>query len=182
MVSSNIYLIVSNIFSHINNKIIKTFHKPHLVLLLKHHFLINSIFLVSPSSSAVWRVFVRLAGVVGRQSALHKENSVFAAPTPGRHISTSRGYRILFSKWLHQSFFYSFITILPSESGVTLDYCTIFPYTLSFRHFTFTFFFRNACTKSGSLRFSQFSGCWLILSVYIIMSFDFPFVRLFGVR
>jgi len=22
-------------------------------------------------------------------------------------------------------------------------------------------FFRNACTKSGSLRFSQFSGCWL---------------------
>ena len=33
-------------------------------------------------------------------------------------------------------------------------------------------FFRNACTKSGSLRFSQFSGCWLILSVYIHMSFD----------
>jgi hypothetical protein len=43
-------------------------------------------------------------------------------------------------------------------------------------------FFTNARTKSGSLRFSQFSGCWLILSVYIIMSFDFPFVRLFGVR
>ena len=43
-------------------------------------------------------------------------------------------------------------------------------------------FFRNACTKSGSLRFSQFSGCWLILSVYILMSFDFPFGKLFGVR
>jgi hypothetical protein len=43
-------------------------------------------------------------------------------------------------------------------------------------------YFKNACTKSGSLRFSQFSGCWLILSVYILMSFDFPFVRLFGVR
>jgi uncharacterized membrane protein len=28
----------------------------------------------------------------------------------------------------------------------------------------------------------QFSSCWPILSVYIIMSFDFPFVRLFGVR
>ena len=28
----------------------------------------------------------------------------------------------------------------------------------------------------------QFSSCWLILSVYILMSFDFPFVRLFGVR
>jgi hypothetical protein len=28
-------------------------------------------------------------------------------------------------KSLHQSFFYSFITILPSESGVTLHYSTI---------------------------------------------------------
>ena len=43
-------------------------------------------------------------------------------------------------------------------------------------------FIRNACAKSGSLRFSQFSGCWLILSVYILLSFDFPYVRLFGVR
>jgi hypothetical protein len=43
-------------------------------------------------------------------------------------------------------------------------------------------FFRNACTKSGSLRFSQFSGCWLILSVCMLMSFDFPCVGLFGVR
>ena len=34
----------------------------------------------------------------------------------------------------------------------------------------------------GTDMVSQFSGCWLILSVYIIMSFDFPFVRLFGVR
>jgi hypothetical protein len=34
------------------------------------------------------------------------------------------------------------------------------------------YFFRNACTKSWSLRFSQFSGCWLILSVYILMSFS----------
>ena len=29
---------------------------------------------------------------------------------------------------------------------------------------------------------SFFSGCWLILSVYIIVSFGFPFVGLFGVR
>ena len=33
-------------------------------------------------------------------------------------------------KSLHQSFFYSFITILPSESGVTLNYSTIFPYPI----------------------------------------------------
>jgi hypothetical protein len=46
-------------------------------------------------SSATRRLFVRLAGAVGRQSALHKENSGFAAPT--RHISTFRGYQILFS-------------------------------------------------------------------------------------
>ena len=30
-------------------------------------------------------------------------------------------------KSLHQSFFYAFITILPSESGVTLHYSTILP-------------------------------------------------------
>ena len=28
--------------------------------------------------------------------------------------------------------------------------------------------------QGWSLRFSQFSGCWLIFSVCIIMSFDFP--------
>ena len=47
--------------------------------------------------SAVRRLFVRLAGVVGRQSALYKENSGFAASTLSRHISTFHGYRILFS-------------------------------------------------------------------------------------
>jgi hypothetical protein len=40
-----------------------------------------------------------------------------------------------------------------------------------------SYLLRNACTKSGSLRFSQFSGFWLILSVYILMSFVFPFAR-----
>ena len=48
-------------------------------------------------SSAIWQLFVRLAGAMGRQSALHKENSGFATPTLGRHISTFRGYQILFS-------------------------------------------------------------------------------------
>ena len=40
---------------------------------------------------------VRLAEAMGRQSALQKENSGFAAPTLGRHTSTFRGYQILFS-------------------------------------------------------------------------------------
>ena len=52
--------------------------------------------LVRDSSAVRW-LFVQLAGAVGRQSALHKENSGFATPTLGRHISTFRGYHILFS-------------------------------------------------------------------------------------
>ena len=48
-------------------------------------------------SSARPTVFVRLAGVVGRHSALYKENSGFAATTLRWHISTFCGYRILFS-------------------------------------------------------------------------------------
>jgi hypothetical protein len=79
---------------------------------------------------------------VGRQSALHKENSRFAAPTLGRHVSWLSDFIFYpkpLYKSLHQSFFYSFITILPSESGVTLDYSTIFPWTLLFRHITFIF-------------------------------------------
>jgi hypothetical protein len=37
------------------------------------------------------------ARAVGRQRALHKENSGFASPTLGRHISTFCDYRIVFS-------------------------------------------------------------------------------------
>ena len=41
--------------------------------------------------------FFRLAAAVGRQRDLHTENSGFAVGTLFRHISTFRGYRILFS-------------------------------------------------------------------------------------
>ena len=53
--------------------------------------------MVVRDSSAVRWLFVRLAGAVGRQSALHKENSGFATPTLGWHISTFCGYQILFT-------------------------------------------------------------------------------------
>ena len=43
-------------------------------------------------------------------------------------------------------------------------------------------FFRNACTVSGSLRFSVFRLLTDFVCLYTNMSFDFPFVRLFGVR
>jgi hypothetical protein len=39
----------------------------------------------------------KVAVAVQRQSVIHTENSGFASPTLGQHISTSRGYRILFS-------------------------------------------------------------------------------------
>jgi hypothetical protein len=41
--------------------------------------------------------FYGFAVVVGRQRAIHTENSGFASPTLDQHISTFRGYRILFS-------------------------------------------------------------------------------------
>jgi hypothetical protein len=41
--------------------------------------------------------FYGLAVAVGRQRAIHTENSGVASPTLGRHISTFCGYRILFS-------------------------------------------------------------------------------------
>ena len=87
-----------------------------------------------------------------------------------------------------------FTTVLPVLFKYCYKYCYYYkwqPKTLShiesrrfgtLKYDSTHHFFRNACTKSGSLRFSQFSGCWLILSVYIIMSFDFPFVRFLGVR
>ena len=78
-------------------------------------------------SSAVRRLFVRLARAVGRQSALHKKNSCNSGSA---HFHVSWLSDFIFYpkplyKSLHQSFFYSFITILPSESGVTLHYSTI---------------------------------------------------------
>ena len=89
---------------------------------------------ISPRFLCRSTTFYIIARAVERQSAIYTENSGFASPTLGQHISTFRGYRILFSirnpyiyKSLHQSFFYSFITILPSESGVTLHYSTILP-------------------------------------------------------
>jgi hypothetical protein len=65
--------------------------------------------------------------------------------------------------------------------SISFHYSTYLSFikSMSFHYFLLYFPY---LFKSGSLRFSQFSGCWLILSVYIIMSFDFPFVRLFGVR
>ena len=91
------------------------------------HHLTSPRFLCRPTTLYI---FARAAE---RQSAIYTENSGFASPSLGQHISTFRGYRILFyirNPYINRftnHFFYSFITILSSESGVTLHYSTILP-------------------------------------------------------
>ena len=52
---------------------------------------------ISPRFLCRPMAFFRLTVAVVRQRALHTENSRFASPTLGWHISTFRGYRILLS-------------------------------------------------------------------------------------
>jgi hypothetical protein len=74
-----------------------------------------------------------VAKTVGRERALHTENNEtclsnsWSAHFHVSWLSNFIFYQKPLYKSLHQSFFYSFITILPSESGVTLYYSTILP-------------------------------------------------------
>ena len=101
-------------------------------------------------SSAVRRHWVFFVRAVGRQRALHTENSglllQLCVDTFPRFVAI-RFYFLsetFIYKSLHQSFFYSFITILPSEIGVTLDYSTIClrPY-----HFAIWLSLSNICPR-----------------------------------
>ena len=67
-----------------------------------------------------------------RQSAINTENSGFASPTLGQHISTFRGYRILFSirnPYINRFTNHFFIHSLPSYSqkvvlhSITARFC-----------------------------------------------------------
>ena len=51
----------------------------------------------SPRFLCLLTALINLLVAVQRQSVLYTENSGFASPTLGQHISTFRGYRILFS-------------------------------------------------------------------------------------
>jgi hypothetical protein len=64
-----------------------------LVLIVERHICMY----VSPRFLCRPTAFFRLASAMGHQRALHTENSGFVAATLRRHISTFRGYRILFS-------------------------------------------------------------------------------------
>ena len=81
--------------SHQKNKWTKSKWSNAELLAIAMHVIDTSILV--RDSSAVRRLFFRLAGAVGRQRALHTENSGFASPTLGQHISTFRGYLILIS-------------------------------------------------------------------------------------
>ena len=58
---------------------------------------VSSKFTTSPRFLCRPTALFFFARAVGRQRAMHTENSGFASPTPGRHIFTFRGYQILFS-------------------------------------------------------------------------------------
>ena len=81
---SFIFLVVSDLFEwkvihvHLFNRLFISVYSPR--------------FLCRPTTTLY--IFAR---AVGRQSAIHTENSGFASPTLGQHISTFRGYQILFS-------------------------------------------------------------------------------------
>ena len=101
--------------------------------------------IVVRDSSAVRRLFVLLVEAVGRQSALHKENSAFSAETLHRHISTFRGYRILFSI-IHNHLTLRKWCYTPLQHDFALD-----PMISSF-HFHFDFFSNNCHVTLRKLR------------------------------
>ena len=95
----------------------------------------------------------KVAVAVQRQRVIYTENSGFASPALGSahfHVSWRSDfifYQKPLYKSLHQSFFYSFKTILPSESGVTLHHSTILPQILLFRHLTSIFESTNVISR-----------------------------------
>ena len=101
---------------------------PHLIYLSLINYNLHAT--VVRDSSAVRRLLWTCCSRVTSESSTYRKQQIFP-PNLGFIF-----YQKPLYKSLHQSFFYSFITILPSESGVTLHYSTISPWTLWFCHFT----------------------------------------------
>jgi hypothetical protein len=84
-------------------------------------------------SSAVRRLFFSTCWSRGTsENSTYGKQRIFPYNSALAHFHVSWLSDFIFCpkslyKSLHQSFFYSFITILPSESGATLHYCTILP-------------------------------------------------------
>ena len=82
-------------------------------------------------SSAIRRLFVRLAGVWDVRALSIRKTADLPLQLWVNTFPRFVAIRFYFLsktlyKSLHQSFFYSFITVLPLESGITLEYSTIF--------------------------------------------------------
>ena len=96
--------------------------------------------------------FFRLAGSVGRQRALlYGKQRICPCNFALAYFHVSWLSDFIFYpkplyKSLHQSFFYSFITILPSESGVTMDTPLLHDFTLDPLILSFHFHFRTFVT------------------------------------
>ena len=103
--------------------------------------------------------FVRLAGTVGCQSALHKENSGFATPTLGRHISTFRGYRIIFSirnPYINRFTNYLSIHSQPSYPQKVVLHSSTARFSHRPYHFAMSVYFSTIChVTSRKLRLLQ---------------------------
>ena len=105
------------LFQHFANLI--KIRSTHLLPILSPRFLCRPtalyIFLLEPSESYAY----------GKQRI--RLSASWSAYFHVSWLSDFIFYQKPLYKSLHQSFFYSFITILPSESGVTLHYSTILP-------------------------------------------------------
>ena len=108
-----------------------------------HFFLVVQFGLVR-DSSAVWRLlWICCSRGMSERYTYRKQRICFSnSGSVHFHVSWLSDfifYQKPLYKSLHQSFFYSFITIWPSESGVALHYSTILPWILLFRHLTSIF-------------------------------------------
>ena len=81
-------------------------------------------------ASAVWRHYFFLLEPWDVRESYIRKTAGFPSNSGSAHFHVSWLFDFIFYqkplyKSLHQSYFYSFITILPSQSGVTLHYSTI---------------------------------------------------------
>ena len=122
IISSKIHFIIKNISFH------RCIFKRYL-----QNFQEDAQFSVVRDSSAVRRLFFSTCWSRGTsESSTYGKQRICPCNSAFAHFHVSWLSDFIFYpkplyKSLHQSFFYSFITILPSESGVTLHYCTILP-------------------------------------------------------
>jgi hypothetical protein len=84
----------------------------------------NKLCIINSPRSIFWTDQL-VKSAVGRQSAIYTENSWFASPALGRHISTFRGYRILFS--IRNSYINRFTRLCQPSTSLLVR--TLFPST-----------------------------------------------------